>query len=263
MSDNRQNASGWPGKKRNTRNRPLKKALGVIPARFHSTRFPGKPLTMIHGRPMIQWIYEAARKSTLLARLIVATEDERVFQAARNFGAEALMTSPDHQSGTDRAAEVAGQFDFPIIVNIQGDEPLLKGGMVDALITALQDESVRMASLMTRTTDLNSLQDPDTVKVVVDDRNFALYFSRSVIPFEAKDFFFRHIGLYGYRREFLLEFCRMPQSRLEKIERLEQLRALESGVRIKMIEIDFPTLSVDSPQDIIKVERVLQENRHE
>ncbi|MDH4195879.1 MAG: 3-deoxy-manno-octulosonate cytidylyltransferase [Candidatus Aminicenantes bacterium] len=234
-------------------------AAGVIPARYGSTRFPGKPLALIKGRPMIQWVYEAARRARYLERVIVATDDERIAAACRGFGAEAVMTSPDLRSGTERAAEVSQIIDNNIIINIQGDEPLLSGGLIDRLVEALQDPAVRMASLMRRETDLSLLADPNRVKVVVDKDGWALYFSRSGLPSEAADYFFQHIGIYGYRKELLREFCAWPPARLERMERLEQLRALENGVRIKMVETDHPALSVDVPRDIIGVERFLDE----
>lgn len=232
-------------------------AAGVIPARYGSTRFPGKPLALIKGRPMIQWVYEAARGARRLERVIVATDDERIVAACRGFGAEAVMTSPDLRSGTERVAEVSHNIDNKIIINIQGDEPLLSSGLIDRLVEALQDPAVRMASLMRRETDLSLLADPNRVKVVVDKAGWALYFSRSGLPSGAGDYFFQHIGIYGYRKELLREFCAWPPTRLERTERLEQLRALENGVRIKMVETDHPALSVDVPQDIIGVERFL------
>ncbi len=237
-------------------------AAGVIPARYGSTRFPGKPLALVKGRPLIQWVYEAARRARYLQRIFVATDDERIAAACRGFGAEPIMTSPDLKSGTERVAEASQAVDNKIIINIQGDEPLFSGGLVDRLVEALQDPAVRAASLMRRESDLNLLRDPNRVKVVVDKDGWALYFSRSALPSEAADFFYQHVGIYGYRKDLLNEFCAWPPSRLERMERLEQLRALENGVRIKMLETDEPALSVDVPQDIIEVERVLdKQNR--
>jgi len=232
-------------------------AAGVIPARYGSTRFPGKPLALIKGRPMIQWVYEAARSARSLERVIVATDDERIAAACRRFGAEAVMTSPGLMSGTERVAEASQVIDNKIIINIQGDEPLLSGAVVDRLAEALQDPAVRMASLMRRETELSLLTDPNRVKVVVDKDGWALSFSRSGLPSGTGDHFFQHIGIYGYRKELLREFCAWPPTRLERLERLEQLRALENGVRIKMVETDHPALSVDVPRDIIVVERFL------
>ena len=241
----------------------MRKAAGIIPARFQSSRFPGKPLALIQGRPLIQWVYESVKKSALLSRFIVATDDKRIQQAASGFGAEVFMTSAGHPSGTDRVAEVAGQLDTPIVINIQGDEPLVQGKMIDALVEVLQDDSIPIASLMTRRTDLGGMQDPNRVKVVVDERGYALYFSRSAVPYGAKDFYFLHLGIYGYQKEFLRELVRMRVSRLETAERLEQLRILEAGFKIKMIEVPYSALSVDTPEDIIKVEEFLKRNKHE
>ena len=241
----------------------MKKAAGIIPARFQSSRFPGKPLALIQGRPLIQWVYESVKKSALLSRFIIATDDKRIQQAASGFGAEVFMTSAGHPSGTDRVAEVAGQLDTPIVINIQGDEPLIQGKMIDALVEVLQDDSIPIASLMTRRTDLGGMQDPNRVKVVVDERGYALYFSRSAVPYGAKDFYFLHLGIYGYQKEFLRELVRMRVSRLETAERLEQLRILEAGFKIKMIEVPYSALSVDTPEDIIKVEEFLKRNKHE
>lgn len=241
----------------------MKKAAGIIPVRYQSTRFPGKALAPIQGKPMIQWVYEGIKKAALLSRFIVATDDKRILQAAAGFGAEVFMTSPDHSSGTDRVAEVADRIDSPIIINIQGDEPLIEGRMIDALVEVLQDDSIPMASLMTRRTDLGAIEDPNKVKVVVDDRSYALYFSRSPIPHGARDYYHLHLGVYGYKREFLRELIRMGSSRLEAAERLEQLRILEAGFRIKMIEVPYSALSVDTPEDIIKVEEFLKKSHHE
>jgi 3-deoxy-manno-octulosonate cytidylyltransferase (CMP-KDO synthetase) len=241
----------------------LEKAAGIIPVRYQSTRFPGKPLALILGKPLIQWVYEGAQEAKLLDRIIIATDDKRIFQAANKIGAEAVMTSADHSSGTERVAEAATRVDASIIVNIQGDEPLVKGAMLDALVKVLLDSSIPMATLMARVDDMALLQERDIVKVVADKEGNALYFSRSPLPYQAPDYFFQHIGIYSYRRDFLLNFHLLPPSRLEKIERLEQLRVLENGLRIKMVEISRPTLSVDTPQDIIKVEKFLKSRAYE
>ncbi len=238
----------------------MREALGVIPARFSAQRFPGKPLAPILGRPMLQWVYEGARRATRLKRLVVATDDERILKAARAFGAEACLTSPDHTSGTERAAEAAARHDLPIVINIQGDEPLVRGEAIDALIEALQDESVPMATLARREADLSRIADPNVVKLVRDAEGFALYFSRSPLPHQAREYFYEHIGIYGYQKEFLQTFAGLPASRLEEVEKLEQLRALEHGFRIKVLETQHSSLSVDTPEDIIKVEERLRES---
>jgi len=239
------------------------KTLGVIPVRFGSTRFPGKPLAPILGRPMLQWVYEGARRSRTIDRLIVAADDERIAAAAKSFGAEAVLTSPDCPSGTDRVAEAAAGIEADLIVNIQGDEPLIEGAMLDALVAALAESGAPMASLMARVGDPALAQDPHRVKVVTNGAGDALYFSRAPIPYGAADFVFVHIGIYAYRRDFLFRFRGLKPTRLEEAERLEQLRALENGYRIRMVEIAAPTLSVDTPADIIGVERRLRGGSHE
>lgn len=240
----------------------MRRAAAVIPARYESTRFAGKPLAEILGRPMIQWVYDGVREARLVDRVIIATDDERIRDAAKSFGAEARLTSGAHGSGTERAAEVSQSIDNNIIINVQGDEPLVTGALVDSLVEALQDEDVSMASLMARVYDLDLIANRNIVKVVTDRDAFALYFSRSPLPFEASDFFYQHIGIYGYKRDFLVRFAGMKPSRLERLERLEQLRALENGCRIKMVEAPSPTLSVDRPDDIIKVEEFLRKKGH-
>lgn len=208
---------------------------------------------------MLQRVWEAAQRAQHLERVIVATDDERIFQAAQNFGAEVRMTSSSHRSGTDRVAELAQDIKIPLIINIQGDEPLISGNAIDNLVEALQISDIPMATLAAKEEDLSLLDDPNVVKVVIDMQGFALYFSRSPLPFQASGYFWRHIGIYGYQRDFLLKFCKIPPSKLEKAEKLEQLRALENGYRIKIMENPFSTLSVDSPEDIIKVENLIKE----
>lgn len=215
-------------------------------------------MALIQGKPLVQRVYERAQKAQHLKRIIIATDDKRIYQTAENFGAEVRMTSPSHHSGTDRVAEVAKEIKSPIIINIQGDEPLLKGEMIDSLIVALQDDTIPMATLAARMNDLNLLNEKNIVKVVSDANGFALYFSRSPLPFQASDYFLQHIGIYGYQKDFLLAFSKMQPSRLEKAEKLEQLRALENGYKIKIIETQLHSLSVSSPQDIIKVENLLK-----
>lgn len=241
----------------------MKLATGIIPARYGSTRFPGKPLALILGKPMIQMVYERSMKAKFLERVIVATDDDRIVTACVGLGIPARMTSPDHSSGTERAAEVARELGASLVVNIQGDEPMLDPAMLDALVEALQDESVLMASLMTRTKDPAAFKDRNRVKVVVDKDGFALYFSRAPIPYQSQEGFFQHVGIYGYKAEFLFRFCGLPPFGLEKAESLEQLRALENGYRIKMIETPCSTLSVDSPRDIIEVEKFLRGKGHD
>jgi 3-deoxy-manno-octulosonate cytidylyltransferase (CMP-KDO synthetase) len=208
---------------------------------------------------MVQWVYQNARRSAYLTRVIIATDDRRILEAARAFGAEAVLTSGQHISGTERVAEVASRLEVPIIINIQGDEPLLAPEMLDSLVEALQDVSVPMATLIRKNTDMSLLHNKNVVKVVSDAQNNALYFSRSPLPHEAKGHFWEHVGLYGFQRPFLLEIKSMAPSKLEKAERLEQLRVLEYGFKIKVLETTYSTLSVDTPEDIINVETQLKE----
>jgi len=184
----------------------LKQAVGIIPARYGSTRFPGKPLAAILGKPMLQWVYERACSARSLSRVIIATDDERILVASKAFGAEAIKTSASIVSGTERVAEVARDIDSQIIINIQGDEPLIKAEMIDSLVEALQEDSLPMATLVLKTKDLYLHKDKNIVKVVIDEQGFALYFSRSPVPFQASDYFWKHIGIYGYQKTFLLQF---------------------------------------------------------
>lgn len=230
----------------------------VIPARYGSTRFPGKPLADLWGKPVIQHVYERAREARLAGRVIVATDEERIGAAARGFGAEVAMTSADHPSGTDRVAEVARGLAAELIVNVQGDEPLIEPGAIDAAIGPLAaDCSIEMGTLCCPIEAVEELANPNVVKVVVDREGFALYFSRLPIPFvrdrgaEARRY--RHIGLYVYRREFLLELAALPPTLLEQAERLEQLRALEYGHRIRVVEVESAWPGVDTPEDLERV----------
>ena len=238
-------------------------AAAVIPVRYDSKRFPGKALAPILGKPMIQWTYEGVSRARMVDRVVIATDDRRIEEAARAFKAEVIMTSPAHGSGTERAAEAMQVIDNKIIINVQGDEPTITGPSIDSLVEALHDETVPMASLMSKVHDLGLIDNPNMVKVLVDMEGYALYFSRSPLPYRAADFFYLHIGVYGFQRDFLLRFPRLRPSRLERAEKLEQLRVLENGLRIKMIEVSHPALSVDSPQDIIRVEEFLRKKGHD
>lgn len=241
--------------------------LGVIPARYHSTRLPGKPLVDIGGRPMIQHVYENALGSSLLDEVIVATDDKRVVDAVRRFGGKAEMTSKDHSTGTDRVAEVAGKFDAPVVVNIQGDEPFICAGMIDEIVHPLRvEEGIHICTLMHEIKDADDYDNPNVVKVVTDEKGFALYFSRSLIPYPRRredHHAYEHIGIYAYPTEFLLQFARMRQTPLEKTESLEQLRALETGYRIKVIltRQKYIPLSVDTPQDLERARTYYERNR--
>ena len=239
--------------------------IGVIPARYGSTRFPGKVLAEIAAKPMIQWVYEQANQSKVLDRLIVAVDDQRVLKCVEEFGGLAVMTKDNHQSGTDRIAEAVEHIHADIIVNIQGDQPLLDPKMIDEAVQALlEDTSVQMSTLKIKIGE-EDYSDPSVVKVVTDAHDFALYFSRSLIPYprdKVEVQVFEHVGLYVYRKEFLLELSEIPQSYLEKIEMLEQLRVLEKGYKIKVVETKSKHaagISVDTPADLARVEQLIRE----
>lgn len=238
------------------------KILGVIPVRFASTRFPGKPLAIISGKPMVQHVYERSKKSKSLDDLIIATDDSRIFSVAKGFGAKVVLTG-EHPTGTDRIAEVARNINTEIVVNIQGDEPVIDRRIIDdAVAPLIKDKKIVMSTLIHKIEKDDEIKNTNIVKVAVDKDNFALYFSRSEIPYyrnkDAKKIFYKHIGLYVYRKNFLLEFVKMPQSRLEKAEELEQLRALENGYRIKVVLTNYSSIPVDVPEDIKKVEKFLK-----
>jgi len=211
---------------------------------------------------MIQRVYERAKQAESLENVIIATDDQRIFDASLSFGADVRMTSSGHRSGTSRVAEIAAQLESPLIINIQGDEPLLHVSMIEDLIQALQDKAIHMATLAVKDDNIADIEDQNIVKVVKDREDFALYFSRSPIPFDSADYFWKHIGIYGYQRTFLLKFESLQETKLEKTEKLEQLRALENGCRIKIVDTPYSILSVDTPEDIIKVENILKEGPH-
>ncbi|MBV8820395.1 MAG: 3-deoxy-manno-octulosonate cytidylyltransferase [Acidobacteriaceae bacterium] len=230
-----------------------RRILGVIPARFASSRFPAKALAPLAGKPMIQHVYERAQMARYLDKLIIATDDERIYSAARDFGANVRMTRADHPSGTDRVAEVASAENADLIVNIQGDEPLIDPAAIDGAALALLDEpGIPMGTLKRRIEDPAEAASPNVVKVVTDRDSNALYFSRCPIPFyRAQDgMHYKHIGLYVYRRDFLLKYSDLPVGPLEKAECLEQLRALENGYRIRVAETEYDSLGVDTPEDL-------------
>ena len=241
------------------------KVFGIIPARYGSTRLPAKVLADIAGKPLIQHVYERARRSPALDRLAVATDDDRVFRRVLSFGGEAVKTSPAHPSGTDRAAEAARILeagDGDLIVNIQADQPLFESGMIDEIVAPFrEDPGIEMGALVYPLQGGQELLNPGVVKVVVDQQGFALYFSRSPIPFiqpgGSSPRFFKHIGPYAYRLRFLLEFTRLPRGVLEKSESLEQLRALEHGHRIRIVETRFDSQEVDTPEDLEKVRAMI------
>ncbi len=249
--------------------------IAVIPARYGSTRFPGKALADINGRPMIQWVHERTRRSKLINRVIVATDDERILRTVKSFGGEAMMTSPHHATGTDRIAEVAKSLDCDIVVNVQGDEPLIRPEMIDEAIAPLvQDASIPMGTLCRKIDGREEAFDPNVVKVVFDKNGFALYFSRAPIPWDRDAWagksswnelslegpLYKHIGLYVYRRDFLLKYAAMPRTALEAAEKLEQLRALENGHKIKVAITRYESFGVDIPGDLGKILKQLEES---
>jgi 3-deoxy-manno-octulosonate cytidylyltransferase (CMP-KDO synthetase) len=242
--------------------------IGVIPARYSSTRFEGKVLADILGKPMLQHVWERAKQARLLDDLIIACDDERVASAAKEFGAKAVLTVKGHASGTERICEAVNPIDVKIVINIQADEPLVHPMMIDALAQSLLDEPrLTMATIIKKIENMRELSDPNIVKVVADKNNFALYFSRAPIPYHAQnsqvaaEVYYKHIGLYGYTKDFLFIYKNIPVSRLEETERLEQLRVLEEGYRIKVIETKYDTIGVDTPQDLEKVKRYLETHK--
>ena len=243
------------------------KAIGIIPARYGSTRLPAKVLALLNGTPLIQHVYEQARQAKRLADVLVATDDERIRQAVEQFGGRAVMTSAAHRSGTDRVAEAARPLDAQVVLNIQGDEPLIHPEAIDQVAEfLLAHRAVPMATVMTKLTNADDLRNPNVVKVVVDQDGYALYFSRAAIPFVRQQtsdnrqqvtVYWKHLGLYGYQREFLLRFPHLPPTALEQAEGLEQLRALEHGHAIKVLETSHDTVGVDTSDDLKRVEALL------
>ena len=248
-------------------------AIGVIPARYGSTRLPGKPLVVLGGKPLVQHVWERAREARALLDLLVATDDERIARAVTGFGGRVMMTSPAHPSGTDRLAEVARSVPASIYVNIQGDEPLLDAADIDTLVEGLRaDPGVAMGTLCAPLPDRRAAEDPNIVKVVCDESGRALYFSRALVPYprhmpapphagpdpaSPRGIWQRHIGIYAYRREFLLEFASWPPTPLERVEGLEQLRVLERGRVIRVFNARGRYLGVDTPEDVILVQNAL------
>jgi 3-deoxy-manno-octulosonate cytidylyltransferase (CMP-KDO synthetase) len=235
------------------------RVLGIIPARFGSSRFPGKPLIDLKGKSMIQRVYEGAKKSKLITELIVATDDERILNEVLNFGGKAEMTSNHHSSGTDRCAEILSRnSNFDLVINIQGDEPLVDARQLDSLIEAFHDSSVQIATLATKNISEEDLQNPNRIKVVIDKLNNAIYFSRSAIPNSANfsgkatEFFpfLRHIVLYAYRSSVLKQITSLEPTQLEKIESLEQLRWLYHTFKIRIVKTDIETPNIDVPADV-------------
>lgn len=257
----------------------MQKAVAIIPARFNSTRFPGKPLAALKGKIIIQHVYEHVSSAKLIDSVLIATDDKRIFDAVASFGGRAVMTSGSHVSGTDRIAEAAAKIECAYVINVQGDEPFIMPEMVDEVVELLYNDDVSISTLVKKTTDMNEILSPDVVKMVMDNEGFAMYFSRAPIPYyrdewktrkqelgvrsqesgekdsEIRNLFcYKHIGIYGYRKSSLLQFTSMPQGRLEKIEKLEQLRALEAGMNIKVKETEYDTFGIDTIEDLRKAE---------
>jgi 3-deoxy-manno-octulosonate cytidylyltransferase (CMP-KDO synthetase) len=249
--------------------------IAVIPARYASTRFPGKALVLIKGKPMIQWVYERTRLSRLIDRTIVATDDDRIFAAVRSFGGEAMMTSPNHATGTDRIAEVAHMIECGLVVNVQGDEPLIHSEMIDqAIAPMIDDPAIPMGTLCRKIGVREDIFDPNVVKVVFNKNGFALYFSRAPIPWDREQWsgkdrsaemplvtsLYKHIGLYVYRRDFLLNYAQLSRTPLEIAEKLEQLRVLEHGHAIKTVITEHDSFGVDIPDDLSKILKRIEES---
>jgi 3-deoxy-manno-octulosonate cytidylyltransferase (CMP-KDO synthetase) len=242
------------------------KKFAFIPARYQSSRFPGKPLTLIAGKPMIQRVYERAVACPQLTDVYVATDDKRISDCVSEFGGKAIMTDASHSSGTDRIAQSAltvGLEQDDIIVNIQGDQPIFDPAIVSQLIEPLEeDRTISMTTLKHRIQDQSNVQNPNHVKVVTDRQGFALYFSRHPIPYYRDSRgpveHFKHLGFYGFRMRFLIQFTRLSEGVLESAEKLEQLRVLEHGFKIKVVETAFDSVEVDVPEDVARVEEVLK-----
>lgn len=244
-------------------------AIGIIPARYGATRFEGKLLADLCGKPVIQHTWENARKAKSIEDLIIATDDKRIYDCARGFGAKVIYTSKAHRSGSDRLTEVAGSIDTKVVVNIQADEPLVHPTMINDVVTPiLKSKSIHIATLCHRINTEQEFLSPHAVKVVMDRKGFALYFSRGPIPYGADGGkpltgCYKHIGIYAYTKDFLFTFKSLPQSDLEKIEKLEQLRVIENGYRIKVIETKFETIGIDTREDLERAVELIKGKRED
>jgi 3-deoxy-manno-octulosonate cytidylyltransferase (CMP-KDO synthetase) len=244
------------------------KIICIIPARYKSTRFPGKPLAPIAGSPMIEWVYRRAVAPAVFDDVIVATDDDRIVQAVHNFGGIAELTPADLPSGTDRVAFIAQKKKADVVVNLQGDEPLIAPGLLRIICTPYSDPDVVMTTAVKRISSLEELTDPNLVRVAIDRNGDALYFTRAAIPYcrDEPDLhkwldrftYFKHIGLYTYRRTFLLRLSELPQGQLEIVEKLEQLRVLENGYKIRTVPTEYDSISVDTPDDLLLVEKFIK-----
>ena len=233
------------------------KFLGVIPSRYASTRLEGKPLKDICGHTMIEWVYKRTKMSNL-DEVVVATDDERIFKEVEKFGGKAILTRKDHENGTSRIAEVCEKItDYDVIVNVQGDEPLIEPDMINSIIDSFkEDDSIAMSTLKYKIDTMEEIENPNYVKVITDKKGYALYFSRSVIPFPRKmdlKNYYKHVGIYGYKRDFVIDYAKMEPTPLERSESLEQLRALENGYKIKVMETPYKIIGVDTQEELEKV----------
>jgi 3-deoxy-manno-octulosonate cytidylyltransferase (CMP-KDO synthetase) len=247
------------------------KIVCIIPARYHSMRFPGKPLALIGNKPMIEWVYRRATLAEAISEVIVATDDQRIYNVVHSFGGQVVMTPGSLASGSDRVAHIAREYLADVFINLQGDEPLIASHLLASICAVFQSDEVYMATPVKKIKNYSELTDPNVVRVVVDKERNALYFTRSVIPY-VRDHqdqrswidhfpFYKHIGLYAYRRDFLMKLSQWPAGILERAERLEQLRILENGYKIKTVETDYDGISVDTPEDLKKVNDYIQKNK--
>ncbi len=240
------------------------KFLGVIPSRYASTRLEGKPLKDICGHTMIEWVYKRTKLSNL-DEVVVATDDERIYKEVERFGGKAILTSKEHENGTSRIAEVCTKYeDYDVIVNVQGDEPLIEPEMINSIINSFkEDDTISMSTLKYKIDTMEEIENPNYVKVITDKKGYALYFSRSVIPYPRKldiQNYYKHVGIYGYKRDFVVEYAKMEPTPLELSESLEQLRALENGYRIKVMETPYKIIGIDTQEELEKVREYIKEN---
>ena len=240
------------------------KFLGVIPSRYASTRLEGKPLKDICGHTMVEWVYKRALKSKLDG-VVVATDDERIVDEVKSFGGNVILTRKDHINGTSRIAEVCETYtDYDVIVNIQGDEPLIEPDMLNSIIDSfIEDNTIPMSTLKYKLTDMAEIENPNAVKVVTDKNDFAIYFSRSVIPYPRNlnmNNYYKHVGIYGYKRDFVMEYAKMASTPLELSESLEQLRVLENGYKIKVLETPYKIIGVDTQEELERVRESITKN---
>lgn len=240
------------------------KIIAVIPARYQSSRFPGKPLADICGKPMIQYVYETVSNIETISDAYVATDDERIYNAVSNFGGKAVMTGKC-ACGSERVAQACSDIECDVVLNIQGDEPMIRPEMICDLISAFDDSSVNIATLKKRIMSREDIENPNIAKLITDVNNNAIYFSRSTIPYNRDNLetvkYYKHIGVYGYKKDFLMKFAQLPRSPLECAEELEQLRALENGYSIRVVETEYQSIGVDLPEHIALVEREMKNEK--